>query len=323
MVRRAATILLMGATPLLGGCLAAAAIPVLAGGTIAGGDELVLGPRDGRVGEARDNGTAVPPPPFADETPQGSVREVAAVPAQGDVETADFSAGGSETRPADWATPQIQAPLPAPVMPGMQAGETAGIAAVDPDATISGETYQALYSYVEEQALRDPVDTARQSALLASPGSLKADRSDCAIRPPAFLVDLDPATGTFDADAPSMGDPSLVATLRAIRAEGVEVFWISSQSAASAGAIRRRLIDSGLDPLGRDPILLLRTPEERKQTRRRELGETHCVIAIAGDDRSDFDELYLYLRDRDAARPLDELVGAGWFLTPPPLQEGS
>ncbi len=67
---------------------------------------------------------------------------------------------------------------------------------------------------------------------------------------------------------------------------------------------------------------MMRRKDDRKQTRRKELGETHCVIAIAGDMRGDFDELFLFLKDPASAAPLERLIGAGWFLIPLPLQEG-
>jgi hypothetical protein len=47
------------------------------------------------------------------------------------------------------------------------------------------------------------------------------------------------------------------------------------------------------------------------------------VVAIAGDARSDFDELFDYLMDPSAALPIEALLDAGWFLTPPPLLDPS
>ena len=86
-----------------------------------------------------------------------------------------------------------------------------------------------------------------------------------------------------------------------------------------AGDIRRTLVASGLDPAGRDELALLRYPDDRKQTRRADFAKEFCLVAIAGDDRGDFDELYQYIKDRDAAAPLDALIGNGWFLIPQPL----
>ena len=57
-----------------------------------------------------------------------------------------------------------------------------------------------------------------------------------------------------------------------------------------------------------------------KQTRRDDFARAYCVVAMAGDERADFDELFAYLRDPTAALPLEKLVGQGWFIVPPPIQ---
>ena len=59
--------------------------------------------------------------------------------------------------------------------------------------------------------------------------------------------------------------------------------------------------------------------QDRKQTRRRAFAEEHCVVAILGDEKADFDELYQYLRSPDDAVTLERLVGDRWFLAPTPL----
>jgi len=40
------------------------------------------------------------------------------------------------------------------------------------------------------------------------------------------------------------------------------------------------------------------------------------VVAIAGDERGDFDELFDYLRDPGSAVGLYPMMGEGWFLVP-------
>lgn len=156
--------------------------------------------------------------------------------------------------------------------------------------------------------------------MLAAPGLLRPDRTDCSIRPPAVVIDLDPGDGVFDPDKPATGSRDFGQMLVALRLQQVDIFWISAMPAIKAPQLRQRLAESGLDPQGRDELLLMRRAEDRKQLRRKEVSETHCIVAIAGDTRSDFDELYQYLKSRDAAQPLEELVGAGWFLTPLPLE---
>ena len=59
--------------------------------------------------------------------------------------------------------------------------------------------------------------------------------------------------------------------------------------------------------------------EDRKQVRRWDAARNYCVLAIAGDKRSDFDELYDYLRNPDGAVALEHMFDNGWFVTPPPL----
>ncbi|NJK31325.1 MAG: hypothetical protein HC927_02305 [Deltaproteobacteria bacterium] len=47
------------------------------------------------------------------------------------------------------------------------------------------------------------------------------------------------------------------------------------------------------------------------------LAATACIIAIAGDERADFDERYRYLRNPRAGAQLDLLIDDGWFLIEP------
>ena len=72
--------------------------------------------------------------------------------------------------------------------------------------------------------------------------------------------------------------------------------------------------------LGKDQFLLIRNGDDRKQLLREDANQDVCIVAIAGDQRSDFDELFDYLRDPNAAIGLDAMLGDGWFLVPPPLE---
>ena len=95
------------------------------------------------------------------------------------------------------------------------------------------------------------------------------------------------------------------------------MLWISRLPADEVDRVAEALKSSGLDPTGRDPILLVRNEDERKQVLREEANETVCVVAIAGDRRADFDELFDYLRDRRLETAYDAQLGSGWFLVPP------
>lgn len=185
------------------------------------------------------------------------------------------------------------------------------------------QAFSGLMEYVAAQAGKDPVSDPRQSALLAAPGSLSPDRSDCSIRSPAAVFDLDPAGALFNPSAAVKADPELAQMLHAFRSQDISIFWISALTPLDAGAIRSRLVQSGLDPAGRDGLLLMRHIDDRKQTRRHDVSKTHCVVAIVGDAKSDFDELFDYLTDPSAALSIEALLDAGWFLTPPPLLDPS
>lgn len=175
--------------------------------------------------------------------------------------------------------------------------------------------YEAFLTYAREQAALDPVAAPRGSAILAAPGSLQPETVACSTRSSAVVVDLDPAGGTRDF-ATLAADPALAQGLHDLRLDGVFVYWISDASAAEAGTLRKRLTATGLDPTGQDGLLLMRRAEDRKQLRREELAQRHCVIAILGDERSDFDELFDYLKNPAAASALDALIGNGWFPVP-------
>ncbi len=298
----------------LGGCVAAvAAIPVLAGGGVAVG-----GPGEPKEPEAPiDTGATLPPPPFARETPLPQPADEAPniAPAPLDESPAGLGTGIADTATGAATDPEDASAGLAPAATAPATAATSAAADVAPAA----DPYQAFSSHALAQARLDPVDDPRASAILATPGSLDPVMSDCAIRPPAVLIDLDPAGGTLDLDRPVASNPGLADALGALRVRDVAVFWISGASAAEAGKLRERLLISGLDPWGRDGLLLMRRADDRKQIRRRELSEMHCVVAIAGDSKSDFDELFDYLKNPAAAEGLDALIGEGWFLTPTPF----
>jgi predicted secreted acid phosphatase len=101
-----------------------------------------------------------------------------------------------------------------------------------------------------------------------------------------------------------------------LRKAGIVVLWISQLPAARAAAVAQALRSSGLDPTGTDQLLLVRNPNDRKQLLREDASEDVCVVAIAGDQRGDFDELFDYLRRPWEAFGLDTMLGNGWFLVP-------
>lgn len=156
-----------------------------------------------------------------------------------------------------------------------------------------------------------------QDSLTATP-SLLGCRND----PPAVVVDLDPGDGAFDPANPPRPAAGLAEQLAAIRGAGVTVLWAASTSVDRAQEVYTVLRASGLDPDRTDRLLLPRKADERKQTRRLAAGRDWCVIAVAGDRRGDFDEVFDYLRDPDGpiAAALAPAFGDGWFLVPTPIE---
>jgi hypothetical protein len=192
----------------------------------------------------------------------------------------------------------ISGPLPAPTP--------------DNDRIVAGFLAHAL-----DQAQRSPGLTPRRSALLADPGLLTPKRMECGGKPPAVILDLDPGKESFDPLAPAAGNPRLAAALGELRERDVTVFWTSHLGESFEGALRSVLAQTGLDPQGEDRLLLLRSLDERKHTRRTEIAQTHCVVAMLGDERADFDELFHYLRQPETALRLDAMLGNGWFMADP------
>ena len=188
-----------------------------------------------------------------------------------------------------------------------------------PDAQ-RNEAIQRFSDYALEQAMRDPARLPREGALLTEAGSLRPIRQECAAQPPAILIDLDPGRGTFDPLGDLQIEPSLAPALLSLREQGVAVLWQSRLGENFGEALREVLIEDGLDPRGEDRLLLASSLDERKQTLRDDLAKNYCIVAILGDERADFDELYLYLKDPGVAFPLEPLIGQGWFLADPIVQ---
>lgn len=156
------------------------------------------------------------------------------------------------------------------------------------------------------------------SALLTQQSAISFgnEMRPCVAREPAVVVDLDRGDTSFSPPATGPASPVVAETLARLREAGVIVLWVSQASANDVATVADALQSSGLDPTGRDPILLVRNAEERKQVLREEANQTVCVVALAGDERSDFDELFDYLRDPTLASFYDAQLGNGWFIVP-------
>lgn len=180
------------------------------------------------------------------------------------------------------------------------------------------DRWERFFDYVLEQGLA-PEGEVRplQSALLRAPPSIDSpERRDCPAPPPAVVIDLDDGENPFVPEDLTRAPNQIAAGLSRLREAGITVLWISRLPAARVTEVAQALRSSGLDPQGQDQLLLVRNAEDRKQVLREDANQDVCVVAIAGDERSDFDELFDYLRNPGSAVGLYPMMGKGWFLVP-------
>lgn len=249
--------------PLLSGCVAAVAIPLVAGGTL----------------YARQEGAFV-----RAATPAAPV----ALPEAGEARVV--------------MTDLKELPPPGP-------GES------------GSSPWQPFLDYALAQGAALAEAERPRSALIVADGLLlEPNRRPCASRHPAVIIDLDGGEARFEPDTGARAPAGLGAGLARLREAGIVVLWLSGLPASRVGEVAAAVRAAGLDPRGEDQFLLIRGSEDRKQILREEANEDVCVIAIAGDRRGDFDELFDYLRDPRSAIGLDAMLGNGWFLVPPPLE---
>lgn len=154
--------------------------------------------------------------------------------------------------------------------------------------------------------------------MLSDPIELDGKRRSCAAgEQPVALIDLDPRGEIFTPPARPDKQPSLALGLAVLREAGVVIAWLSDLPVDESGALRTALEQSGLDPRGVDIISLRSDADDRKQLRKDNLAANSCIIAIAGDERPDFDERFKYLRNPEAGAGLEPVIGDGWFLIDP------
>ena len=153
----------------------------------------------------------------------------------------------------------------------------------------------------------------------------KPQTMECEGKPLAVAIDLDDTTGGDWTKAETLyRQNGLIEVLASLRAAEISVIWLSDQPVAASEKISAILNEAGFSQSESDDFLFLdRGGDDRKQVRRWDAARNYCIVAMAGDDRADFDELYDYLRDPDGAITLENMFDNGWFLTPPPLVEAN
>lgn len=176
--------------------------------------------------------------------------------------------------------------------------------------------YLSMARYALAQAERRQADAPVRSAVLVEQVSLIEPRAvDCGDKPSAIIIDIDEAPGVELSDGEAIGFGEL---LQFLRDNGIVIAWVSDRSTGELADDLALLQGGDFPPMQADDIQLFAWSGLRKQERRWNFAATHCVLAIAGDRKSDFDELFDYLRDPDYAIRLDAWTDRGWFLLPYP-----
>jgi hypothetical protein len=178
--------------------------------------------------------------------------------------------------------------------------------------------YVPFARYALDQAgKRERGEAVRSAVLVEQVSLLHPETLSCGNLPMAVVVDIDIAPGT-PAEIEIEPQNGFGPLLQILRESGIRVMWIGDMTANAAAPILEAL-RKGDDPALRgEDIVLLRDKNARKQEQKWQLARSNCVIAIAGDRKADFDELYLYLRDPGYAIRLESFMGRGWFDLPHP-----
>lgn len=297
--RIAAALLLLAGTS-LSGCVAAV-IPAIAGSTMVGSRAL------------GDNAEAEPAPAPTPASAPNPLPTTAPTPV-----------------PAPAPTPKVEpmppAPPPAPAArPAVAPPAAAGAPlATYPDPARPLAPGQANFArfvrYAQASARQAAGGADLPSAILSDPVALDGKRRRCSVGEQLVaVIDLDPAGGVFAPPSAPAPLPGLALGLAVMRDAGVEIAWLSDLSTNQSGVLRTALEQSGLDPRGQDIISLRRDESDAKDQRRANLAGIACIVAIAGDERPDFDTRFKYLKNPEAGAEIEALVGDGWFLIEPLL----
>ena len=190
-----------------------------------------------------------------------------------------------------------------------------------PDALTGA--WEPFINYALEHRIALEGNKSPRSAILAPLTSAtihEPRRRPCTTSTPAVIVDLDDGPTTFSGEQSATPAPGLASALSRLRGAGIVVLWISNADANDVTQVAEALRTSGLDPNGQDPLLLAFNDESRKQVLRDRANEDVCILAIAGDQNSDFDELFDHLRELEYGDfVLSLMKGKGWFVVPTPI----
>lgn len=334
MIRRAAlAALLLGGAPMVSGCIAAVAVPLVAAGAI--GRKQVTG-SDERAAERQA--------PAATPTP-GAPASSADIPASRIVSVVQ----GPMPVPGGPTPVLAGEEKPRTPPPGMQYLYGSGEA-----AALSLQAYQQLWSYLQARAQDRKAGLEIRGVVLSKEGSLEVPRfMPCGKKPLAVVLDIDETALLnlgYEADDAQRGTgyddkrwkrweqtgagavaavPGAAETLEGARRAGIVVVFNSNRSEGSAEQTAAALESAGLGTAKLGETLWLRGDgpnSSGKDVRRWEIAAKYCVVALVGDQLGDFTDLFnpggvpVPIRRNMASQTMIAAMwGNGWFMLPNPV----
>ncbi len=294
--------LAIGSLPiLLSGCVAAV-IPVVAGGVMAGSK---LRHKPAPAGPASNDEHAQT---TAIVRPTPTLTPVASLPTPTTPAPPSAAKDTGDSKPVlAMVTGLRELPRPDQGTPQAAQGEA-------PDAA---NFVQFAIDQAKQRRLGDP-----QPSIVLSKNVDVAQPTFIPCRPDepyAVIIDIDkPSASKLERGGIDPG-PLTPDLLSKLRAGGVQIIWLSGRAGALKSALESQLQRLGLAAIAQDIISVSRGPHDRKQLQRLDAATDHCILAMAGHKRSDFDELFDYVRQDESTSPLKPLWNHGWFLLSPSL----
>jgi hypothetical protein len=295
-IRQACTVSIALAAFALQGC-AAALVPVAAGGVLI--KTRVDAAKRTRKAEASME-DAPKPVVIVGNGSNGS--------AQGDPITAPNIDAPVVEQPAD-----DLAALPIPEIPGMPKQVNSV------QVSLSEHPYRDFARYALAAADKREAAISIRSAVLTQQVSLADPKTiPCDYKPLAVIFDLDTKAARID---PEQAPKATLAEMTdALRQRGIKLIWLTDKNQSALPEFLGPLRSGQIPAIKSDDLISYGANKgKRKQERRWKLAQDYCIIAVAGDAKSDFDELYDYLRNPEYAIRLDAFWDRGWFVLPPPL----
>jgi hypothetical protein len=212
------------------------------------------------------------------------------------------------------ARPEIAPPkVVATVDPGGPVPPTSAPAVPEaPDLTAPSAPMLADSAFAQfalDQAARRRAGQSVASAVLVKTVDLiRPQFLPCDGLPLAVMIDVD---GDPDVMRPVL--TSLSSDLKLLRAADIGVVWITGVPERARGTARDGLTLDAIADVA-DTEAFLRDRGDRKQLLRLDIAAGRCIVAMLGDRKSDFDELFDYLRSDDHAVTLNKKWEQGWFL---------